>query len=765
MAFELVEDEPKKGRFELVEDDRPKGSGSTAVDAGNAVGTGFFRGLTQLAGLPADTAYNIRDLGKAALGTAYQAATGRAAPDALSVGDRSRDIGSGQWLQNQMRRTAPTRGMIDPVNPEYEGGYLQSAGGALSGVANPGTRGELAGQVLNNVLSSTAGKAVYDATGSPELAIAASMSPLAAQQALAAGTKYAIRGDEKGRQQMAQRIQDLKAAGVENPTLGLASGNQMIGGVENLLQQTPGAIGVMRRAREEALGGLQGTNERAANAASINRGSLESGQAIQAGLRQFRDEFKGNQSALYDRLDQFIPPRTPVNVEATKRTLAALNADIPGAPELSKQFKNSQIQSIERALLADIGETAKGSPVSITSPVFGRVEPVGVDMMGRPVYRGDQVGTSRQSGASIEGRTPTKTDMMGRQVPISGAEAQRIGIPGGDVPIYGRVPMRTDSMGRVVPQEPVVGERTTRIDPMLTSAFSGVGVLPTPSNTLPFEAMKKTRTLVGNEIADANLASSVPRSKWNPLYAALSDDLQAAARQAGPEASGAFNRANDFTRSGMQRIERVQPFADATSPERAFQMLERTLPDGVSTLQAVKKSLPEGARGQVAGTVIERLGKATPGQQNEMGTNWSPETFLTNWNRMNPRARDELVSGFPNADKVKADIDAVAKATSMMRDNSKMWANPSGTGANTAARGLLGLVGVGGLGAAGGLLNPLIPVGAATGLLGANAAARGLTNQGVVNAAASRTTLDPRLVDAQVRGMIGSGLLNYSPQQ
>lgn len=648
----------------------PKGTGSDTIDAGNAVGTGFFRGLANLAGLPGDTAYNLRDLGKAGLGAAYQAATGRPAPDSLQLTPRENDVGSGQWIVNQMRKTRPTAALVDPVNPDYEGGYLQNTGGALAGIANPGTRGELAGQVINNTMSANLGKAVGDATGSPELAIAASFTPAAARMGAADLTKRAIRGGEDGRRAMEQRIQDLKNSGVDNPTMGLASGNQLVGGVENLLQSTPGAIGIMRRAREDALAGLQGTSERAATTAGgANRGSIEAGRAVQSGIQQFRDDFKTQQGQLYDRMDRYIPSQTPVNVARTKGALAEVNADIPGAPELSKQFKVARLQAIEQAMQSDTA----GAPQSLM--VYSRPPVGGGGIMNAPVER-----------APILVQTP---EFPNRQ-------------------------------------------------------------------TLPFEAVKKTRTLVGNEIADTNLASSIPRSKWNPIYGALSEDLRGAAQAAGPQAEQAFNRANAFTRAGMDRVERVQPFADAASPEQAFQMLNRTLGDNATTLQAVKKTLPEGARGQVAGTVIDRLGRATPGQQNEMGTNWSPETFLTNWNRMAPKARDELLSGFPNADKVKADIEAVAKTTSRMRDSSKMWANPSGTGANTAARALMGAAGLGGVT---GVLSPTMLAGGAAGMTMANGAARMLTNPGMVNAAASRTTIDPHTLDAQLRGMIGSGLM------
>lgn len=56
---------------------------------------------------------------------------------------------------------------------------------------------------------------------------------------------------------------------------------------------------------------------------------------------------------------------------------------------------------------------------------------------------------------------------------------------------------------------------------------------------LPYEAIKKLRTLVGNEIAENSLIADVPRSKWRALYGALSDDLGDAAAQAGPRATQA----------------------------------------------------------------------------------------------------------------------------------------------------------------------------------------------------------------------------------
>lgn len=641
-----------------------------AVDSGNAVGTGFWRGAARLAGLPVDTAQNVIDLGKAGLGVAYREVTGKDIPDALTVNsDRSGVVGSSDWILKQARKTDVGRVLVDPENPDYEGGYLQSAGGSLAGgVVSPRNLPQLANQAGLAMSSATLGKAAADFTGNPALAVGASLMPAATQMAVGSGMRRSVRGGEAGRKIMEQRIQDLKNAGVDNPTLGLASGNQVIGGVENLLQSTPGAVGTMKRAREAALSGMQSNLSDAADLASPTRGSLEAGQAIQSGIRDFRSGFKAKQGALYDKLDQHIDPGSPVDVSRTKQVLSALNADIPGAPELSKQFKNARIQSIEQAIASDTA----GAPATVM--VYQQPPKGGGGIMNPPV------------------------------------------------------------------QQP----------PLLVQVPAGPS-----TNQLPFQAVKKTRTLVGNEIADTNLASSVPRNKWTPLYAALADDMQAAANAAGEDAAHAYKQANDYSRAGMARLDRVQPFVNPDAPEQSFNLLSRTLGDNTSTFQAVKKTLPEGARGTVAATVIDKLGKATPGQQNAVGDAWSPETFLTNWNRMNAKARKEVFSGFPNAIQVQRDVEAAAKATSMMRDNSRMWANPSGTGANLAARATLGLAPLSFV------ASPYAPAAIGGGLLLARGLAEAATNPASVKFFASKggmpeNTQTGLLVNAaQQGGLIG----------
>ncbi|MFT3818288.1 MAG: hypothetical protein QM750_11750 [Rubrivivax sp.] len=644
-----------------VQAPRPRGTGSAAADTANAVGSGFWRGLTRLAGLPADTAANVMDLGKAALGSGYIAATGKAPPAWLELTDRSQVAGSGEHLLNIVRKTSTGRAMVDPVNPDFEGGYAQAIGGGLT-AATPGTWGQVALRGGIGAASNIAGKAAFDATGSPEWAILASMLPSGAQALAEGAAKRAVRGGEQGRQEMQRRVLELERAGVTEPTLGLASGNRIIGGAENLLQSTPGAMGVVSRSREAAIEGMRRQAEQAAALASPVRGALPAGQQIQAGIQAFKEGFKGRQAGLYDQLDAFIPGQTPTAAAQTEAALARLNADIPGAPALSRFFKNAKVQAIEQALQSDLGQQRAYTPSQLRAAMGST---------------GDAAG--------------------------------------------------------------------------LNAALN--------EGTLPYRAVKQTRTMVGNELADHSLLSDVPRSKWSPLYAALSEDMRAAAQAAGPQAERAFSRANDYTRAGNQRLEALRPFADKAAPEQAFTSLAAATRENASVLQAVKKSLPEGARGTVAGTVIERLGRATPGQQNELGDAWSPERFLSNWAAMKPEARKELFSGFRNADQVRADVEGLARAAAMMRENSRLWANPSGTAAAAAARALL--FGV----PASALVNPTLAAVGAGGIGAANVGARVLTGPAARRFALEGDVRLGLLAPTNALAQSGGGLLDTITRQ
>lgn len=601
---------PKKG----------KSLGRSALDSLTALTSGINRGaLAGLPGIPMDTLANVVDMGKAAVGVGYGALTGNAPPAALDPMDRSGIPLTSDWLMKKYQNSAIAPA-FNPSDPADEGGYLQTIGTALPGAMN-------VPQAIQSAIGATAGKAAYDATGLEAARVLGTLAPAAARQGLSAAGKYAVRGGEDGRQELQRRVETLRAAGIDEPTVGLATGNRLIGGIENVLRDTPGAIGVMEANRAKAMGGLEGTTARGADLASAERGALVAGQGIQSGLAAFVDKFKDRQDGLYDKLAQQIGPETQIPVNSTQNALARLTSTTPGAEALTEGLVNREIARTAKNFNADAA----------------RIQPT----------------------------------------------------------MYG------------------------------TQAL-------TPE--LPFGGVKKVRSDVGSNISN-ELLSGAPAAQWKALYAGLSEDMKGGAALSGPAATQAFNRANKYT-SAVQgdggRMEKVAPFTSQSklAPEDSFNSLVRTLASKGSTFDAVKKSLPDSARGKIAGTVIEDLGKSIDSKQNANGSNWSSETFLTNWNKLTPEGQKKLFSGFKDSEKVSAAVGSVAEAAALMRGNG-LWNNPSGTAASSQARDFVRKFAtpISAAAAAGGaLISPMAVAAVPAGLAATNMLARGLTSQSTIKA-------------------------------
>lgn len=170
-----------------------------ASDVVNAVGTGGNRQYLRMLGLPVDTIANVLDLLKAGAGTAYSEVTGKSVPDALTLTDRKKVFGSGDYIVDKAQQTQAGKFLVDPQNPEYEGGYLQNLGAGLAG----GGRNAALGAT-----SATLGKAVGDATGNQALAVAASMSPTAAKMAIQQGARAMAKPRDPRTVALAQRAMD-----------------------------------------------------------------------------------------------------------------------------------------------------------------------------------------------------------------------------------------------------------------------------------------------------------------------------------------------------------------------------------------------------------------------------------------------------------------------------------------------------------------------------------------------------------------------------
>lgn len=265
---------------------------------------------------------------------------------------------------------------------------------------------------------------------------------------------------------------------------------------------------------------------------------------------------------------------------------------------------------------------------------------------------------------------------------------------------------------------------------------------------LPYSAVKELRSRIGEELTDFTLSVDRPTREYKALYAALSRDLEEAARSQGPDAVAAARRANDFTRAAAERLEQIQRVVDKNGgPEKIYNAVMSGTQDGGTTLRAVMQSLPKEGQRAVTAAIIKRMGLATPGQQGAAGDTFSSQTFLTNWNRLSPEAKRAAFDR--HGPRFAADMDKIARVAANLREGSKVFANPSGTANRAAAIGYYGSLaastGAAAMGAGGAPLAALV-----LGGLSANVAARAMTNPRVVSWLARATEMPISSLPQQV---------------
>lgn len=244
-----------------------------------------------------------------------------------------------------------------------------------------------------------------------------------------------------------------------------------------------------------------------------------------------------------------------------------------------------------------------------------------------------------------------------------------------------------------------------------------------------------TRTRVGELMRSNELIASDP--VLQRLYGALSEDMGEIAGQAGPDAARAWQRANTYWRSYRNRVDtQLQPLLSGQRgniPEQVFRAVESGGRDGATRLRALRSSVTDDEWNVVSSAALRRMGRARPGQQDELGEVFSTETFLTNWNNLDPGARDALFGGGRYRG-LRRDLDAIAQTSARIRQARQFLANPSGTAAaqtNTQAL----MLGAGSIAAG----NFTIPALMAGGFASSDAAARLMTNRRFVRWLAQST--------------------------
>lgn len=271
------------------------------------------------------------------------------------------------------------------------------------------------------------------------------------------------------------------------------------------------------------------------------------------------------------------------------------------------------------------------------------------------------------------------------------------------------------------------------------------------ADTVPYQVLKDLRSSIGQKLGNNELISDIPRAELKQLYGALSEDIRAIATAQGDDAIKAFTRANNFTRSGHQRLgDFVGRITKKVEVDKIFDAVTKG-GEGTKLINTFKRSLKPDEWDVVASNVIRKLGRSTAGQQNAAGDNFSTDKFLTDWNKLGT-AKNALLSGSKKLNSYKADLDKIARVAEISKESAKTASNLSGSG-QSASNFALATAGTSGVITG----NVPIVVSVAGTVTMNNMGARLMTNKPFVKWLASNSTHVGKLTAAQLSALVSIG--------
>lgn len=217
-------------------------------------------------------------------------------------------------------------------------------------------------------------------------------------------------------------------------------------------------------------------------------------------------------------------------------------------------------------------------------------------------------------------------------------------------------------------------ERTAIPGGVVNGRFAGLAERVQTNVTLP--TLRAMRTAIGRELGNFNYAEmGLDRTQLNAIYRSISRDIEIAyqdianrahvasrlgnnapnyvppdAARAADRALYQFRRADRYFRQGIQRMDTFLGAVNAQSPETAARRLVQAATGGgkgdIAMFRNAMTALRPEERTDFAALVIRQMGAPLPsarGVVQEVG--FSPSTFVTNYQKLDPRARALMFPG------------------------------------------------------------------------------------------------------------------------
>lgn len=459
----------------------------------------------------------------------------------------------------------------------------------------------------------------------------------------------------------AEAAEDLAAAGRLNiPVPGVVFSTKPVRGLAKSLEETPLIGAPLHNSVTGAYQGMADAVDTIANQMSRVSKFDQAGQTLQTGLDRFR-------TAGINRIEP--PILEGLNVTTT-------NPVVPGALTTADAARRARAaEQIAPTVGANAVQTSRGVTVPPPMPTTAimRARTTAEALSDAEIARLIRAPSAQTSFAA---RQEALYERAFRNVPDL-FKADGTVNPN----VFGTPNSAAVARGMLQ------GEQAARISGGVLEGRFGplVEALSNSKVNFSLESLRAARTEIGRALGSfGTYDARLDRSQLRQLYGAISQDLEMGLRDLANRAimgTRPSNRAQDsyfggpgrqlvtpeqaraavqalrdyriadrFTRVGMQRMDNFMSILDAANPERAAQrLIQATLEGGRGNQQLVATALGAlrpAERSDIGALVLRNLGKPVPSARGvAQETGFSPQTFTTRWNAMDPRSRDMLFGG------------------------------------------------------------------------------------------------------------------------
>lgn len=205
---------------------------------------------------------------------------------------------------------------------------------------------------------------------------------------------------------------------------------------------------------------------------------------------------------------------------------------------------------------------------------------------------------------------------------------------------------------------------------------------------MPVRLINKKRQVIGEELKSPQQSGYTKNQEkaYREIYGASARDIEDAAAGAGPDAQRALELQKRYIRqpqtaqAGTKKslVNELTAIGNSTGKQAYTKMMDAAKA-GPQTLNRMRKSMDMDTWNDFRSTVLDDMGKATPGAQSAAGDAFSANTFLTNWNKVPAASRDVLFGGKEFAGQA-ASLNKLSKVMESVKSTEKLR-NFSNTGA------------------------------------------------------------------------------------